>query len=119
MLLAAGRHHELIVAEGGSNGTIYKAFSATEAEWRETRLVPAEELAVLDQVRHAPVIFQDYVPAALFDLRVTVVGDDMFAAAIHSQDTQYPVDFRIDMNRAKVEVWERAVAEVFGYWRAK
>lgn len=90
------------VADGGSNGTIYKAFSATEAEWRETRLVRAEELAVLDQVRHAPVIFQDYVPAR-FDLRITVVGDQMFAAAIHSQDTQYPVDFRIDMNRAKVE----------------
>jgi glutathione synthase/RimK-type ligase-like ATP-grasp enzyme len=48
------------------------------------------------------VIFQEYVPAR-FDVRVTVVGDRIFAAAIHSQDTQYLVDFCIDMNRAKVE----------------
>lgn len=93
------------LAERGSNGTIYKSFSATQQEWRETRLVRDEELAVLDQVRHAPVIFQEYVPAR-FDLRVTVVGDQIFAAAIHSQDTQYHVDFRIDMNRAKVEAHE-------------
>jgi glutathione synthase/RimK-type ligase-like ATP-grasp enzyme len=90
------------LAERGSKDTIYKAFSATQQEWRETRLVRDEELAVLDQVRHAPVIFQEYVPAR-FDVRVTVVGDRIFAAAIHSQDTQYLVDFRIDMNRAKVE----------------
>lgn len=90
------------LAERGSKGTIYKSFSATQQEWRETRLVRDEELAVLDQVRHAPVIFQEYVPAR-FDLRVTVVGDQIFAAAIHSQDTEYQVDFRIDMNRAKVE----------------
>jgi glutathione synthase/RimK-type ligase-like ATP-grasp enzyme len=90
------------LAERGSKDTIYKAFSATQQEWRETRLVRDEELAVLDQVRHAPVIFQEYVPAR-FDVRVTVVGDQIFPAAIHSQDTQYLVDFRIDMNRAKVE----------------
>jgi glutathione synthase/RimK-type ligase-like ATP-grasp enzyme len=90
------------LAERGPNDTIYKAFSATQQEWRETRLVRDEELAVLDQVRHAPVIFQEYVPAR-YDLRVTVVGGQIFAAAIHSQDTQYRVDFRIDMNSATVE----------------
>lgn len=90
------------LAQRGPDGTIYKAFSATEQEWRETRLVRDEELAVLDQVRHAPVIFQEYVPAR-FDLRVTIVGDEVFAAAIHSQDTEYAVDFRIDMHRARIE----------------
>jgi glutathione synthase/RimK-type ligase-like ATP-grasp enzyme len=88
--------------ERGSQETIYKSFSATELEWRETRLVGTDELTVLDQVRHAPVIFQEYVPAVV-DLRVTVVGDDFFAAGIHSQDTRYRVDFRIDMNRASIE----------------
>jgi glutathione synthase/RimK-type ligase-like ATP-grasp enzyme len=88
--------------ERGSQETIYKSFSATELEWRETRLVGTDELTVLDQVRHAPVIFQEYVPAVV-DLRVTVVGDDIFAAGIHSQDTRYRVDFRIDMNRASIE----------------
>ncbi len=92
----------LFLAERGSKETIYKAFSATQQEWRETRLVGDEELAVLDHVRHAPVIFQEYVRAR-FDVRVTIVGEQIFAAAIHSQDTQYRVDFRIDMDRAKVE----------------
>jgi glutathione synthase/RimK-type ligase-like ATP-grasp enzyme len=107
------------LAKRGSKGTIYKAFSATQQEWRETRLVRDEELAVLDQVRHAPVIFQEYVPA-LFDLRVTIVGDQIFAAAIHSQDTQYQVDFRIDMNRAKVEPHElptEVATSVMGFMR--
>ena len=90
------------LAERGSQEIIYKSFSATELEWRETRIVGDEELAVLDQVRHAPVIFQEYI-AALIDLRVTVVGDEIFAAAIHSQETQYRVDFRIDMNQAAIE----------------
>jgi glutathione synthase/RimK-type ligase-like ATP-grasp enzyme len=48
------------------------------------------------------VIFQEYVPAVV-DLRVTVVGDDIFAAGIHSQETRYRVDFRIDMNQASIE----------------
>jgi glutathione synthase/RimK-type ligase-like ATP-grasp enzyme len=32
-----------------------------------------------------------------------VVGDRMFTAAIHSQETDYRVDFRMDMNRARIE----------------
>lgn len=47
-------------------------------------------------------IFQEYVEA-VYDLRVTVVGERVFAAAIHSQETAYPVDFRMDMANARVE----------------
>lgn len=90
------------VAARGSEPTVYKAFSATEQEWRETRLLKPEELAGLDNVAYAPVIFQEYVPAGV-DLRITVVGEAIFAAAIHSQDTSYPVDFRMDMAQARVE----------------
>jgi glutathione synthase/RimK-type ligase-like ATP-grasp enzyme len=82
--------------------TVYKSFSATEYEWRETRLLRREEVAALDNVAYAPLILQEYVPAGV-DLRVTVIGDTIFAAAIHSQDTSYPVDFRMDMSRARVE----------------
>ena len=57
---------------------------------------------MLEQVRHAPVIFQEYVEA-LVDLRVTVVGREIFPAAIHSQETAYPIDFRIDISRARIE----------------
>ena len=82
--------------------TICKAFSATEAMWRETRLVSDAERAVLDNVTFAPVIFQGYVDGGA-DIRVTVVGDAVFAAAIHAADSSYPVDFRMDMASARVE----------------
>jgi glutathione synthase/RimK-type ligase-like ATP-grasp enzyme len=86
----------------GYRDVIYKAFSATERDWRETRLLRPGELALLDNVRYAPVIFQEYVRAR-YDVRVTVVGDELFAAAIHSQDTEYPVDFRMDIANARIE----------------
>jgi glutathione synthase/RimK-type ligase-like ATP-grasp enzyme len=86
----------------GYRDVVYKSFSATETEWRETRIMRQEELSLLDQVRYAPVIFQEYIEA-LYDLRVTVVGDEIFAAAIHSQQTAYTVDFRMDIENAEVE----------------
>lgn len=89
----------------GYRDVICKSFSATEQQWRETRLVGEAELAAIDNVRYAPVIFQSYV-AADVDLRVTVVGDDVFPAAIHSQESAYPVDFRMDMANTRVEAAE-------------
>jgi len=89
----------------GPDRMIYKAFSATEQHWRETRLLKAEERALLDNVRFAPLIFQQYVPAEV-DLRVTIVGKDVFAAAIHSQETSYAVDFRMDMAAGRVQAFE-------------
>jgi glutathione synthase/RimK-type ligase-like ATP-grasp enzyme len=86
----------------GPERTIYKSFSATAQHWRETRVLKPEELALLDNVRFAPVIFQEYIPAEV-DLRITVVGDRIFPAAIYSQQTAYRYDFRMDMLTAKVE----------------
>lgn len=90
------------IDEHGLGRTIFKTFSCTHAIWRETRLVRAEELEILDRVRFAPVIFQEYVPAAA-DLRVTIVGDRVFPAAIHSSGTDYEVDFRMSLGQARVE----------------
>ena len=85
--------------------TIFKTFSCTFQIWRETRLVRAAERDQLESVRLAPVIFQEYVPADV-DLRVTIVGDSVFAAAIHSADTDYPVDFRMSIGQARVVATE-------------
>jgi glutathione synthase/RimK-type ligase-like ATP-grasp enzyme len=82
--------------------TIFKTFSCTHSVWRETRLVGDDELAQLDAVRLAPVIFQEYVPAGA-DLRVTAVGGRLFPAAIDSRDTDYPVDFRMSLGQARME----------------
>lgn len=81
----------------GVERTIYKPFQGSEDAWRETRLLKADELDKIDAVKYAPVIFQEYIEATC-DLRVTVVGDHIFAAAIDSQKTAYRVDFRMDMN---------------------
>lgn len=85
----------------GLGKVICKSFSATHADWRETRLVQQAELDGLDAVRTAPVIFQEYVEAEV-DLRVTMIGPHCFPAAIDSQATRYRVDFRMDMERAAV-----------------
>lgn len=85
----------------GYRNIIYKAFSALENAWRETRLLKAEELEMLDSVQYAPVIFQEYVPAQ-YDLRITIVGNEIFPAAIYSGESDYPVDFRMDMGKSRI-----------------
>ena len=87
---------------GRHGRAICKAFSATQENWRETRLVGAEEMDKLDNVRFAPVIFQNYVEA-VYDLRITVIGNEIFPAAIYSQESAYTVDCRIDIGRARIE----------------
>lgn len=90
------------IADQGYDKTVYKSFLATEQEWRETRLLRHEELALIDCVRYAPVIFQEYIPAGI-DLRITIVGEQIFASAIHSKDVNYKVDYRMEMSRARIE----------------
>ncbi len=85
----------------GANGTIYKAFSATERAWRETRLLKPEERAQLDAVQFAPVIFQEHIKADI-DLRITVIGEEIFPAEILSGETDYHVDFRMTMHVAPI-----------------
>jgi glutathione synthase/RimK-type ligase-like ATP-grasp enzyme len=64
-------------------------------------LQPGEE-DLLEHVRLAPVIFQEHVPAEV-DLRVTLVGDRLFPAAISTPEGGYPHDYRIDLDRARIE----------------
>lgn len=92
----------LFVDARGYRNVVYKSFSSTHEEWRETRLLKTEELALIDNVRYSPVIFQEYVEADV-DLRITVVDDSIFPAAIHSQQTAYKVDCRIDIGNALIE----------------
>ena len=53
----------------------------------------------MDQVRFAPVTFQEFVPADL-DLRVIVVEDDVFAASIRSE-AEYQTDYRAGIGSAE------------------
>lgn len=59
-----------------------------------TTLVTEHDLDMLDSVRAAPCLFQEYVPKKV-ELRVTVIGEKLFAAEIHSQENeQTAVDWR-------------------------
>jgi glutathione synthase/RimK-type ligase-like ATP-grasp enzyme len=73
---------------------VYKPFAGTAEHWRETRMFGPAELESLALIRHAPVILQAFVPG--IDYRVTVVGQQIFAAAIDARDGKYPVDFRMN-----------------------
>jgi glutathione synthase/RimK-type ligase-like ATP-grasp enzyme len=74
---------------------IYKTLSGLPEAWRETRLLRPSERAALSLVRHAPVIFQELIEGD--DLRVTVVGECIFAAQMESAGSRYPYDVRMDM----------------------
>lgn len=82
----------------GIDNVVYKIFAATYQVWRETRRLTVADLAQLDRLHLAPVIFQEYVPGVA-DIRVTVVGDDLFAMAIDGRDSP-DIDFRLRMRTA-------------------
>jgi glutathione synthase/RimK-type ligase-like ATP-grasp enzyme len=76
---------------------IYKQFRALPDAWRETRRMRAEDAVFAENIRVTPVIFQCFVEAVA-DLRVTVIGDEIFAAAADARQGEYPVDFRFNTN---------------------
>ena len=55
---------------------------------RYTQLVSRADVSAASAVRFCPVIFQSYVPKRV-ELRVTIVGQEVFAAEIHSQQTNH------------------------------
>jgi hypothetical protein len=89
-----------LIQEIGVERTVYKTFLANEQCWRETRIMRHRDIDVLDTLRVAPVIFQEYV-AADADMRVTIMGSHMFAAEIRSAPGGYEVDYRMDMAGAR------------------
>lgn len=84
------------------NQVIYKQFRAEIETWRETRRLREEETALAENVRLAPVIFQRFVDAVA-DVRVTVIGGEIFAASADMREVDYPADFRYNENLK----WER------------
>jgi glutathione synthase/RimK-type ligase-like ATP-grasp enzyme len=85
----------------GVGRVVRKAFRNIAEAPRETHLLRAEDIELLDAVRYTPVIFQQFVPAYI-DLRVTIVENDIFAASI-SSEAQYAADYRPGLASAKVE----------------
>ncbi|GAA1741907.1 ATP-grasp ribosomal peptide maturase [Isoptericola hypogeus] len=83
-------------------GVIRKAFRNIAEAPRSTAVVDPDDLDRIDQVRFAPVTFQEYVPAEL-DLRVVVVEDEVFAVAIRSRP-EFHADYRMGLGSAELSV---------------
>lgn len=81
-------------------GVIRKAFRNIPQAPRETLKIGPAEMALLDTIRFAPVILQEYIPVAL-DLRVTVVDEEIFATSFRSEP-RYEVDYRPGVGTAEV-----------------
>jgi hypothetical protein len=79
------RHNGNIVSKLAS-----KAFySVTGATFnRYTQVVSKRDVGYAGLVRYGPVIFQAYVPKRV-ELRVTVVGKELFTVEIHSQESNH------------------------------
>lgn len=88
----------------GETKVIRKAFRNIAEAPRPTATVEPADLARLDAVRFAPVIFQHFVAADL-DLRTTVIDGEMFTAAIRS-DADHQVDYRQGLGTATVTPYD-------------
>lgn len=71
-----------------------------------TTLVTEAELDMLDSVRIAPCLFQEYVPKKV-ELRITVIGGQVFAAEIHSQEYE---ETSVDWRNSDADIPFRAAA---------
>jgi len=88
------------IHQHGLGKVVRKAFRNIAEAPRTTLLVQESDLMLIDAVKYAPVIFQRYVPATL-DLRVTVVENEIFAAAIRSEP-EHQTDYRLGLASASV-----------------
>lgn len=87
-----------------------------------TTLIAQDQLEVLEAVRLAPCQFQELIPKSL-ELRVTIIGDDIFVCEIHSQEDQrtsldwrhYEADIPYKKGTLPPDIVEKCFALVKGY----
>lgn len=96
--------------EARKGEVVFKPFLQTFHSWRETRRLKEEDLALIDNVKLAPVIFQSLVPGAA-DLRVTVIGSEIFAAAVSLDKMEYKLDVRLNQQAYEKHDLPPAVGE--------
>jgi glutathione synthase/RimK-type ligase-like ATP-grasp enzyme len=76
--------------------TVYKLFSGTDFGVFETRQINStDDLTDLWRARYCPVLLQRQIHGD-YDVRVSIIGPHVFAAAIHYKAGRHPVDGRID-----------------------
>jgi glutathione synthase/RimK-type ligase-like ATP-grasp enzyme len=79
---------------------IFKAFISSFDAWRETRPLRKEFLSIIDKVRYAPVIFQEFLDSAT-DIRITCIGSEIYAG-----ETQPASDYQYDWRMSPQATWK-------------
>ena len=74
---------------------IYKRIGTAPRPLTATKALQSADLERLDILCNCPAIFQEYIDAQ-FDIRVTAIGTDLYAAEIDSQSGHSPLDWRFD-----------------------
>ncbi|WP_395245229.1 MvdC/MvdD family ATP grasp protein [Agromyces sp. MMS24-K17] len=80
------------VLEAGAAGVITKSLRTRADGVRDTHLLEASDLVALDRVRDVPTLLQEYIEGT--DLRVTVVGDEVFTVEVDASADARPWDAR-------------------------
>ncbi|MDW1890407.1 hypothetical protein R7O12_14410 [Vibrio sp. Vb1574] len=84
---------EFVNAQSGD--VIYKTVSTWHYGLKETRILTRNDLESLDSLSACPTIFQNHIQGDV-DLRITIVGDQLFPASVHFSEGRSPVDGRLD-----------------------
>ncbi|MEQ1933287.1 MAG: hypothetical protein ABL962_05340, partial [Fimbriimonadaceae bacterium] len=74
---------------------IYKRIGPTPRPITATKPLLKTDLDRLDALPNCPAIFQEHIRAQL-DIRVTVIGTELYGAEIESQSGASPLDWRFD-----------------------
>jgi hypothetical protein len=82
------RQHDGNIISKLSGFSIFRYNGNAKDFWRYTEVVSKRDVSYAHAVRYCPMIFQAYVPKQV-ELRITVVGRQVFAAEIHSQATNH------------------------------
>lgn len=74
---------------------IYKTFTGCDFGFFETRILKESDAGDLWRLNTCPTIFQRHIRGD-YDLRVTIVGRDVFAAKLLFKSGSHPVDSRVE-----------------------
>jgi glutathione synthase/RimK-type ligase-like ATP-grasp enzyme len=82
------QNHGNVISKALHRSTLVVGEHASDAFAISTWPVSNRDLGYVNSIRYSPTIFQAYIPKRL-ELRVTVVGKDIFPCEIHSQQTYH------------------------------
>jgi glutathione synthase/RimK-type ligase-like ATP-grasp enzyme len=90
--------------EGQDCHHIYKIFRGVGHNYAGTTILEKEHLDRLHLLKHCPVIFQEFIELG-FDVRITIVGNMVFAAKLTTEKPDARIDIRRDLE-CEIEPYE-------------